>query len=164
MIYAQSTEGKTCHNKCTKLQIHMHRKKQPNKKNVLRSAELELPWMPLFFLPCVFFPSANRCLFFFFFLCNRSHLSFTWVQCWHPSLGQCWHTRGADESSSLPPLLLPPSSSPCTTPQLPLARKRLCTSDTRVSSKGDTAKVMPDNIKFLAVAMATWPMRTCEIH
>lgn len=124
--------------------------------NVIWTHEPALPRMPLSFLPCAFFPSADRRLFIL--LLYHSHLSLTWVQCWHLSLGRCWHPKGGRVflTSSSPPsssFLFPlhyPSASSC---------RRLCTSDTRVSSKGETVKVMPDNIKLLAVAMATWHKR-----
>lgn len=105
---------------------------------------------------CILPMCKQTSLFFSFFFCHRSHFSFTWVQCWHPSLGRCWHPKGwqvfLTSSSPSSSLLSPPTPGAAW-------HRRHC-----VSSKGETAKVMPDNTEFLTVVMATWPTRTCEIH
>lgn len=65
---------------------------------------------------------ADFSLFFFFLFCHRSHFSFTWVQCWHPSLGRCWHPKGWQVFLT--------SSSPSSSLLGPPPRGRLGTGDT----------------------------------
>lgn len=84
-----------------------------------------------------------------------SHFSFTWVQRWHPSLGQRWGPEGQWANS---PSLLPHSLSlsahlrhphflPVSTFQAHLlssCRQQLWTGDSGVpATRGETAKVMP---------------------
>lgn len=73
-----------------------------------------------------------------------SHFSFTWVQCWHLSLGQCWCAQSWWVKSSS---FLPSSFFPLWTTPNRVSIGTLQIGDRRVpATRSVTAKVIPDRI------------------